>query len=373
MRFISKLCCLFVAGYCTAAQAGIYWLPDYLKNNANLNHRTDAPLECSGYSLSCEAPKQLGGDLILVRENPVLYCYTACVCPSEYQYDETNCNGEFKLSSQLCDGKAVECLSKPCSDIGGSDSKPQGMVCLSQIYGGRTCYTDCREDPCDRPDHYSDSACQSFGCQKTYDQCPSKCEVCYPDNCRLREDKATEFGCETNWPDCPSKCQAGVVCEEKDCSGYPLSEPPLNAKYDFCNPGCGRPLKYSLRSCNSGYVLSNGSCIASSVCRGGGYYDQNDPDFCHEITYKGKTCYDCCYNNETCADTKPFPGVELQGINGCLRDGVTYYSECRWSKCTGSGALVALRFSDIWCDGADYRKYLPLPLSGETASCVICL
>ena len=140
MRFISKLCCLFVAGYCTAAQAGIYWLPDYLKNNADLNHRTDAPLECSGYSLSCEAPKQLGGDLILVRENPVLYCYTACVCPSEYQYDETNCNGEFKLSSQLCDGKAVECLSKPCSDIGGSDSKARfGAVSTMFDFAFATC------------------------------------------------------------------------------------------------------------------------------------------------------------------------------------------------------------------------------------------
>ena len=373
MRYISKLCFWVMIAVSFPVQAGIYWLPDYLKNNADLNHRIDAPMECFGYSPSCESPKRLGGELKLVRENPVLYCYTACVCPSEYQYDETTCNGEFQLSSQLCDGKAVECLSKPCSEIGGSENRPDGMICLSQIYGGRVCYIDCHEDPCDLPDHYSDNACVNYGCEKVYAQCPSKCEVCYSDNCRSREDNISEFGCETYWEDCPAKCRTGISCIEKDCSGYPLEEIPLNAKYDFCDPGCGRPRKYSLSSCNSGYILSNGSCIASSECRAGGYQDQNDPDFCRPVVYKGKNCYDCCYYNETCADIKPFPGVELQGIDGCQRDGVTYYSDCRWSKCSISGSLVPLRFSDHWCGGADYRKYLPLPSSGETASCVVCL
>lgn len=350
--------------------AGVYWLPDYLRDNVDINNRTDTPIACKQYSPNCTYPKKLGGELKKIAGN---LCYMECVCPKTFVYSQENCKGEYELGALRCDGMAISCNPKSCSEINAYEHPMEGMICEAKAYGGRNCYT-CKEDPCWRlTNHYQDSHCQNWGCAQVYAACPEKCELCHEDNCRNRKDNITEAGCVSWWKDCPSKCEKGAICEKKNCADYPLVKAPDNAKYDYCDPGCGQSPRYRIRSCYTGYILSNGSCLNVSSCSPGGYSDKNDPEYCQEVRYNGKTCYDCCYYTETCENSSPYRGVVLKGRNGCFRGGKTYYSDCGWTSCSQSGTPVPVRQSNSWCAGQNFLKYNPHSDIADTRTCVVCL
>ena len=96
-----------------------------------------------------------------------------------------------------------------------SSSEVGSLICAKKISqpGVGFCYSEC-SDPCDG---LVDNNCGSFDCKKYYDQCSSKCEVCYQDNCHKREDNLIneEWGCEQYWEDCESKCE---IPYEDGCS-----------------------------------------------------------------------------------------------------------------------------------------------------------
>ena len=99
--------------------AGIYWLPDYLKENVDTNHRieddkggTDIKFDCeeNGYSSSpCVAPQTQIGEHNMVTH----VCYE-CACPAGYIYTSSNCSNGYTPSGGSCNGKFLRCDPSAC-------------------------------------------------------------------------------------------------------------------------------------------------------------------------------------------------------------------------------------------------------------------
>ncbi len=248
--------------------AGIYWLPDYLKDNMDTNHRTeddkgsgDIVLECDKYSPRCAEPQIWGG--VKVRVAGDLFCYMECVCPDSYQ--TTTCGSEYNYRGSPCryNGKDYYqgCDPKPCSFGGYSESSNQtGKICSAVTYGGRTCYS-CKDDPCyNLTDHSNDANCKNYGCQSKYAACSTKCQTCYSDNCHIRSAVSTPYGCEKYFADCSSKCEKAYAdnCRNRvhkscdyGCEKY----------YSDCSSRC-ESCKACSNACDSGYIL--GDCGVST-------------------------------------------------------------------------------------------------------------
>lgn len=135
--------------------AGIYWLPDYLKENIDTNHRSETAPGGSGdrHDLTCS----VYGGCLGVPANTV--------CTESFTADGKNCY-------------------KSCSCKSGYIRVSSGDICQG-------CYNPC--------DGLADKAPCAYGCQKNFAACPSKCETCYADNCRNRTSVATPYGCKTNF------------------------------------------------------------------------------------------------------------------------------------------------------------------------------
>ncbi len=183
-----------------------------------------------------------------------------------------------------------------------SPATTTGLVCSKKQFfsGVGWCYQNC-VDPCSLRLNITNDI--DYGCKKTWDDCASKCEIPYTDNCHNRTDvddsdygcaqywsdcpakcetavsdpcqskhcqnltctygcktpcancsakcnecveacdslpdNTSDYGCDKYWADCPSKCEIGTVCTPKDCSDYTLTEAPNNAQYETCVKGCG--------------------------------------------------------------------------------------------------------------------------------------
>ncbi len=123
-----------------------------------------------------------------------------------------------------------------------SEAQKGSMICRKQqnFPNAGYCYSEC-EDPCT---HIVDNDCGAYECQQHYDICPAKCEVCYTDNCRNREDVIinAEWGCEKYWEDCSQKCERphtdnchnredNLINEEWGCKKY----------WEDCDTKCEEP------------------------------------------------------------------------------------------------------------------------------------
>lgn len=244
--------------------AGIYWLPDYLKDNVDNNHRVDEDkgggdiaLECEKYSPNCTFPQILGGKEVRVAGN--LFCKIECVCPSNYQ--TTFCDSEYTYRGTACryNGKNYYqgCDPKPCSAGGYYDSGSQtGKICTAVAYGGRSCYS-CVNDPCYG---LSDKSPCAYGCQTTFSVCPSKCQVCYEDNCRNRTAVSAPYGCEKTFADCSSKCEKAYPdnCRNRTNKSCDYG---CEKFYSDCGSKC-ESCKACSNSCGTGYGLEE--CAGST-------------------------------------------------------------------------------------------------------------
>lgn len=96
-------CILLGAG---TAAAGIYWLPDYLKDNVDSNHRTDTDKgggdnvggtceQTYGQLSSCPSPKVIDKEYNYGK----IMCYS-CKCPSSYQI--TSCSSGWHVAGVPC-------------------------------------------------------------------------------------------------------------------------------------------------------------------------------------------------------------------------------------------------------------------------------
>ncbi len=293
---------IFAAFYSSPATAKIYWLPDFLGSNTERSSAAGKDMDTSGgVSWGCARWGMLSlaqirarglqpGDCSTHRFPGVGDCYDNCRCSDDFPY--TSCPAGSFLSGSTCnDGTmhysecTTSCDSFTDHDCGGFGCRKTYADCADKC---EICYTDnCRN----REDNSSESGCQkywddcvskceipytdncrnrqdnttSYGCQKYWNDCGSKCETPYTDNCRNRQDNTTDYGCQKYWQDCPTKCEVGKTCIPTDCSGFTLSAAPANASYQECTPGCGNNnRRYRIDSCNSGYELKNGVCTLAA-------------------------------------------------------------------------------------------------------------
>ena len=313
-RWFLNILFMGIAAYwlISASSAKVYWLPDYLQSNLD---RVNSPSDNNGGTVSpggggnddrsCSTWGMLSWEQISARGlssedcdrhsfPQVGICYDNCKCPARFQYTSSNCSDDKIPSGASCDGEYETCSCNtsrfPYTSC-PSGYVPGGEACND----GSTHYSECI-NPCDT---LTDHDCGAFECQKTYADCSSKCEVCYTDNCHLREDNSnsfgcqkywddcstkcetpyqdnchnrtdnqTDYGCQKYWQDCPSKCEVGKTCTPTDCSGFNLTSVPANASYETCSPGCGDSSKrYRITQCNAGYWdLNNFLCSGNQLC-----------------------------------------------------------------------------------------------------------
>lgn len=129
----------------------------------------------------------------------------------------------------------------------------------------------CYPDDCHKYSDQPVSSC-AYGCKTTSSAvCTTKCKECWPDNCRNRADNESEYGCDKKWDDCPSKCQTGTTCTKRNCEaeGYNKSSCPANANCGTpCQPGCKDTTNYyKYGTCNTGYIdLENYWCGGAIKC-----------------------------------------------------------------------------------------------------------
>ena len=299
-RLVLLFLCVIIS--VTSADAKVYWLPDFLEDNLDRNdfrtNTTDREEsghgKCADWGMITAAEK--GNKVCTLSDNipGVGICYKGCSCPSKYQYNSTNCSGNKEPVGASCDGKYETCRCKtslfpytscPAGYVPGGTTCNDGVVhyqkCVNPCDGLTD--NDCGEFDCKQTYSACPSKCQvcytdnchirpdnkgSYGCKKYWDDCPSKCETPYPDNCHNRADNTTDYGCEKYWDDCPSKCQIGKTCTPKDCTGYTLTTAPTDATYETCVRGCGSTTVYYKRTqCKSGYWdLKNFLCNTNQIC-----------------------------------------------------------------------------------------------------------
>ena len=322
------------------AVAGVYWLPNYLKNNIDTNHRTDTAPDGSGdrHDLTCSVYGGcLGIPANMTCSNDFTVdgktCYKSCSCKSGYIRANSSdiCKGCYNPCDTHTAVDAPYGCEKYFSDCASKCEKAYPDNCRNQTavpdlgFGCKTYFTDC---PSKCQTAYADN-CHShtavstpYGCEKYFDDCSSKCEKAYADNCRNYSSKPAASSCANGcaqgktYTDCSSKCSVG--CKAKCDIGYHLSSDELSCVADGCPDGyeegktCGAGYK-RLQSGQSGATpcytcevipctAGSTSCSGATVAKENGYYSgENKCYTCQTCEQAGKkTCNGSCISASEC-------------------------------------------------------------------------
>ena len=236
------------------ATAKVYWLPDYLKDNAdrlNSHYKPDGitpdikpELECPAGCMT-DAEK---GSMVCAYTIPVLgvgNCYCNCV--------EKDICSELKKIEECEYGCAQESIS-PCSGY----------------------CKECYESICDNPDKRPEAIgipCGDRGdCEEYWEDCPGKCKKAFEDCCEAYADKpdvngGCEYRCKTPYEaeGCHTKCKECELCP-KCGPEYNLSECPANAECDECDLPCENMVVYKFKNCKIDYYHKE--CFFSQTTAG---------------------------------------------------------------------------------------------------------
>lgn len=205
-------------------------------------------------TLNCIYPKTPYGDSCDGK-------FEFCGCGPEFRFDETNCAAPKVLSGKSCNGKYEFCS------------------CPSAFY--KTCT--------------GNLVGNSESCDGRYLSC--KCTSIFKD-CSEGKEETSSICRDEQGVEKYSVCK-GTSCEN---GGY-LPVVPLNNR-------CA-DVKYFDRTCFK-------DC-RPLTCFDGGYYDRNPSEFitCPEVTYGGKTCYDC---DKICGYCERFTGeCRINCYNDCKK------------------------------------------------------
>ena len=199
-----------------AAQARVYYLPDYQMSFGNRSSQSDTNTSTSTHKPTCSAygyytansrPSNAECSKVSI---PGLTCYSCTVCASSFSYNSSNCSGEYVLSGNSCGGNYNKCICDPTKYITTEDG------------GG------CKE---------GETADTSKSCINKTDG--KTLYQCVKDPCYGLADNETELGCDKYYDQCPSKCELGSTCKPTDCSAYTLTSCPSGSTCESCTPGCG--------------------------------------------------------------------------------------------------------------------------------------
>ena len=289
--------------------AATWFLPDW---QAGISTRTDtAPagsgdrhdLTCSVYGgcLGIPANTTCSDDFTVDGKT----CYKSCSCKSGFVPAS---------SSDICKG----CYN-PCDGL--TDKAPCTYGCQKEYSACQSKCETCYPDNCRNRTAVS----TPYGCEKWYSDCPSKCEKAYADNCRNRTGLDCDYGCQSNYKDCTSKCEICKTCSKTDCSSFTLTTIPANAVYDSCTPGCGdNTTRYKITKCNAGYELYTAptymECL-SDICPENSSKTACSADQTLVWTYStdfGTDCYECKDICKNIPDTSEWYAGTLEELKNNL-------------------------------------------------------
>ena len=295
--------------------AGIYWLPDYLKDNTSRDYNTDGDNEdpgggdvitsdpynpddpdpedrrCSIYGF--QTPDSVDTSLYsCTTVYPItgLPCYKDCVCKSDFKYTSSNCSAASGkvVSGRSCNGKYENCVCKQTVTVS------TGEKC--DLY----CENACVEKSC-KP-----SVSLGTG-EECSEHCASSSGTCTAKKCKASVSYNTSKG-----EYCAEKCASNSgVCTKKGCNKICKDKftgsAPTNGYIttENCSDCSG---SYTIKTgwaCNSGYHKSGSSCIAdhthnytcpsgyqSSTCSSSQKQEGTTAKVC-SCGQKSGTCYKC--------------------------------------------------------------------------------
>ena len=205
---------IMLCGIASVASAKVWLLPDYQQRqlyshrvNNNEQGSTNKPqvVKCQNYGLIPASEIEAGMTCDTKRQIMHLTCYGDCHCPSSYDKTEASCRLEGKI--------------------------PGGSSCAGEYY--TTCICDTSLYP-----HTSSSCAYTLSGASCLDEKGKHYADCI-DPCEGLVDNETELGCDKYYDECPSKCELGKTCVPNDCSGYTLTSCPAGEECKSCTRGCG--------------------------------------------------------------------------------------------------------------------------------------
>ena len=325
--------------------AGIYWLPDYLKDNTsriNPDPGDPDPDDPEDDSKSCSTygfKDSVSVDTSLYTCTEVypitgLRCYKDCVCNSDFKYTADNCLASEgkKLSGRNCDGKYENCVCKQTKTVS------TGEKC--DLY----CENACVEKSCKAP--------VSLGTgEECSEHCASDTDICTDKKCKTSVSYDTAKG-----EYCAEKCASNnSVCTKKGCNKICkdtfTGSAPSNGYIttQSCSDCSG---SYTIKTgwaCNKGYHKSGSSCIADCTrsC-----YDTYTGSLPANASFTTKSCSDCSgsYTIKTGWTCKS--GYTKSG-NSCVASckvGDILYSDatCSSSKVSGKTAIGIVAYMNAY-------------------------
>ena len=369
----------------TFSLAATWWLPDWQGGQGSRGSDDDGggdidgECETYGFVTKCAPPKVSGG---IVHPISGLTCHKSCSCPSEYKYSNINCNDGYRfVAGDSCDRRYTQCVCSPLFQFNSSNCNgefyPTGMICTDDsgskfercemwpdcmvsskecIYGCKTYNTcdrciECKTNPdCD----VAGKSCGSLGC-KEYNSC-SKCITCNTDPCsgvRCGSHASCSNGkcvCDSGYKMCNGSCISTSEC----CGGCSSNQTCQNGSCVTNTPSCSDTCPSYTKSSSSSCTYGATSCY--DTCYGKTWYKCNDApsDPCSGVSCgsnaycSGGSCY-CnsgytgnansgCTKVDTCTYTTTASSCSSQcknvGSSSCIKNGTTYYNGCGSSKCS---------------------------------------
>lgn len=186
--------------------------------------------------------------------------YLSCSCKADFKYNAANCSGQYQPGGTACNGNYNACIARPCSD-GGYSSTRNNDVCTNVTYGGRTCYS-CRAFTCaEKCSGYSTgTTCLKGQTKETCSGCGEYAR-CTGNACPNGVGSCAN-GCKTysNQSGCSDIC---LECKPNPCAGYY----DCGGSWQYCTGSkCSADSSKCSVYCVNDYFPN--SCSDSSACKG---------------------------------------------------------------------------------------------------------
>ncbi len=242
-------------------------------NTANCDMYPHSSCPAGGRCETC--PFNVKQYRVVACKDPYYLSGGTCVCPAKVSlvYANDRC-------TKYC---GSTCIAKSCTPTSNQSGCTNGTQSCDNGCGANTrqCCVPCSHKVTSKP------ANSSYTYSSCYDGTTKQIQ--------------TGWKCNSGYHQKDNECEQD--CISNNCSGYPLSNKPDNASFSECTikaTNCTTSgTKYKIDSCNSGYHLSNNSCVAHSYSCPSGYQSSACSDSQVQTGSADKTC-SCGATNGKC-------------------------------------------------------------------------
>lgn len=379
----------WISGNSSFKVAGVYWLPDYYKENAGFGRsETDSPVPvapdishpCETYGMEKPGKRDMTlyvCDIKYPAGHAGDECYDNCRCQDKYHFQDSTAvprtdqclSSEGKMGEgRNCEGKYTGCKCQPTKNPGTGEEcalrctfdnscvKTKCKPSVTDFNTGETCVERCASNS---------SVCTKKGCkpavypgtgEECVEYCASNPSVCTRKQCKSgvtpgRGEECKER-CASNSSICTKKgCKPGVslsndndectercasdssICTGKTCNSSCAEGSTTCSGSSTGGDGCGNTCRKCCTDSCPDYTLSYSSALR---CAGGNY------ESCYD-TCGGSTWYKCAAAADSCA------GVTCSGANQECKNG-SCVCKSGYKSCSGACQKCC---SDSDCSGTN--------------------